>query len=761
MRRLLCLLLLAPAICLAATGDWDWFTVETNGWVLQGAVNGYSTNGLFSFGFGTNQSGTGKLSVTVVSPGFSDSGVSNAVTRTIYATKQLRQPWPYQTNYAAITNGSDLVLRMALSDYVFSNDVIQAIAVLPGVYSNSTSVIGNITNGSTCGYSQVHAIANWSWPGWQRITNNTMTLKAVGFHRSGQLGRPLKVIQFVAQDQHSNAVTNWVTRMSIDPTVGDASPVTEYIAQMNVGGFTNGDQIRCDFTAFPWVGDSGAVLSTFDNANTWPTPLWTSITNLCDRTQTYYGPIGTWAICATNGSDATGVACTNASPFMTNCFLTINGALLAIKGTNNNQFGHSDCGAGTVFLTQGKNWVWVGGSGSYSTKPPCWVTVTRWITNSVSQVVIGDQGGNKKICDRDLINGVTIASTNTTATISGNQSMWYDQCVINSTNSTLFYINTVQYYTRNTVSNLSMGFGPSGTVLASPSIIRGNTIQNYAGQAWFTYTVLGNVRNITNSCTKGIMINEYNGQTIPRADGAIVAYNQIYGFNCSTIAALQLCTTTNQTFGMAIVQNIVESPFDAGSQPVCRVVSDSDTATATSNILLWNNTFLGERVNLFYNDSGTVSFTRTLNSVKNNLFDNENIKSDTFGTPSGNRIGNWSELWSVGWSGNLFGNVNGIGAVGFSHAGTLDLAVGGLNTFQTDTSLPVGYYQFVNQQSYDGSSIRNGLGFYRIQSQSPAVGWKCDNLIPYDIEGNARGLLDPPGAYSSSSPNKGAAFLGF
>jgi hypothetical protein len=32
-------------------------------------------------------------------------------------------------------------------------------------------------------------------------------------------------------------------------------------------------------------------------------------------------------------------------------------------------------------------------------------------------------------------------------------------------------------------------------------------------------------------------------------------------------------------------------------------------------------------------------------------------------------------------------------------------------------------------------------------------------VLPYDIEGNARGLLDPPGAYASASPRKGAGFF--
>ena len=82
----------------AAPGDILSVEVETNGWVLEVAIQGAGTNGAYNFGLGTNNTLTGgeKVKVTVTSMGFNDTGAPTTVQRIIYGTFALRFPYPNQ-----------------------------------------------------------------------------------------------------------------------------------------------------------------------------------------------------------------------------------------------------------------------------------------------------------------------------------------------------------------------------------------------------------------------------------------------------------------------------------------------------------------------------------------------------------------------------------------------------------------------------------------------------------------------------------------
>ena len=746
--RNLILLLLSALTLNAATGNIKWATVETNGWVLQVCFDTLGTNGTFNFGWGTNNTGTSKVTLSLTSLGYDDLGQSTTSVRTVYGTKQLRFPWPANAFPDIQIVGADVVVRTGLSDYVFASDSNLTVNIQANWYSNNAAATGlSATNNSILPHPR--CIVNWSWPGWQRITSNTMTLRAVGFHKSAQQGRPLRVLRFTAADRHSHTNTAWVTRMSIDTNLLDASIICEYVTNMDISTFSNGDPIRCDFTAYPWVGDTNAVLDTFDNVNHQPTPLWASITNFCDRTLAYYGPNGAWALVATDGNDSTGRAQTNVlnigSP--PPAFLTINGALVSIKATNNAFFGHNDVGGGTVYLNSGA-YNWTGGSGSFNSATPCWVTVTRWPTNTVQDVAIADTSGNKFIGWNDHLQGITLAAVTASGCFSGSTNLWLDRCVIQSASGTPFYNNRQWYLTQCTISNLFQGIRPPSTINSACALLRGSELQTL-GDSILVYTVLGNKRTVTNTVgtgNKNLFVSEYLAQRTPRCDGSILAFNQVLGWY-SVSEALFYFQNTNQVFGTAIVQNMFENMSATLTTSLVRMAGDASTSDNICNILHWNNSETGQRHNGPYDTEGSTGTKyRTLWSAKNNIMDSCNVKCDVFGgQQNSNHIGNWSYIWGTAQSGSFLGPVAGI-SITFTHENSGGMP--GLNTYQvTNSNLGYNTQQYAAPASYNGTNSGTGFGNYRMAQASWIRRWGCEQLLPYDLAGNPRTTNDPPGIY--------------
>lgn len=770
MKRLLSFLFVFCAFsAFGAAGDYYGAQIDPQGWQLWLQFNQMNTNGTFALGLGANNSlnGNQKVTLTLTSQGYNDSGSLISVTRTIYGTKQIRFAYPNNTlpDVDSNTVPNITMIKIALSDFVYSTESNITVTVGAGLYStNSVSSAAATAMPVTNNSLMLHpaCIANWSSLGWQRITNTTMRLSAVGYHRSGQLGRPLRMMQFVARDTHSHAVTNRVTAMSTTKESVTGLFVSEYVTDLNLSGasFTQGDLIRCDFSAYPWVGDTGSILDTMDNVYTWPTPRYCSITNLYDNNLAYAGNYGAQAIVATNGSDSTGVAFTNILDITgpSNMFLTINGALLAIKGTNNAKFGHNDLGGGTVYLTQGK-YAWTGGSGSYSTKPSTWVTIKNYPTNIAADVEISSQSGNAIACSRDHVQGISITATSGGGCFSGDDGLWLDGCTINSASGVPFYQNPTWYLTGCTIQYLNTGIRPFSTVNAAPSIVRGCYVTNNIGN-WLAFTLLGNQFDVGAS----LGLTEFiNNSTTPRPAPMIISCNNFAKANQTAVNIVQVFNAISPTNGLAFVQNIVENIKATTSGGPMVAFGGDGNVQSTTNVLVWNNVLLGHKYNAGYND--TTTNWHVLWSIKNNVMDNCNIKTDTFSPTSNGRTQNWACVFGVGWSGNYFLETTNVGAYAlFSHESTGANGNGGfsgLNTYQPVLQLassPTNYARFVLNGAFGGT---NGLGGgnYRLLSPSPLVTNTTSTVIPYDIEGVPRGGFDPPGAYASASPRKGAGFF--
>lgn len=116
-------------------------------------------------------------------------------------------------------------------------------------------------------------------------------------------------------------------------------------------------------------------------------------------------------------------------------------------------------------------------------------------------------------------------------------------------------------------------------------------------------------------------------------------------------------------------------------------------------------------------------------------------------------IGYWSVGYGVGWSGNW--------DEGSAYTGDNDFwGVDSDTPAYPLTGLAAARYSgFVNDGSNTGSNL--GAGNYKLKSDAAASTLSPQNyLMPLDIEKAWRGGFDPPGAYASASPRKGAGFFG-
>jgi len=754
-----------------AAGDILSVTVRADGWEADVVMEGLATGGTYNFGLGANgdpATGTPKIKFTVVSLGFDNTGAATTITRTVYGTKQVRKPYPNQAQNQESNDGSNTTVRIALSDYIYAKDATGAgnsgtapvVNILAGFYTsggtpNNASGAGfAVTNSSAATYPKV--VGNWSWPGFNRVTGD-FPLRAVAFHANGMNGRPVACVKFTAADTHGHTATTTVIDPTDDNTVGDAVPVVEYVGTMAVSSLTTLDVLTCNFQAFPWIGDTDSILDTTVGGTAQPTPLYGPITQLLDKSGTY----GVTVACVDPAGNDSGGSIGQAVDIgsyvqgTTRPFLTIGKAAAAIAAYNNSNRSRNTVGGGIIYLNNG-TYAWAGTANSYGTTPSDWLKITRSpASSSRAAVVIASQSNDRVTGGRQWFYDVTITATSNLWMSSAGVS-WFDNCTIDQTGVSasyaFIYSTTHWYVTRCTITKIQQGLRPYSTENSPICIVRGNTIAQDGVGALFAYTVLGNVTQGTRTLD-GLLLQSYGGQTIPTNTQPIIAFNKLLGMKSSSSAILS-CFPTTATSGMALVQNVIEN-ISTGSANLVAIAGDGSTgANAVNNVIIWNNVLVGQRINLAYNDTAANAPVRTKWSVKNNLADDYNLKSDVFASDGGN-VGNWSQLYGVNHSGNVWAETTNIGAP----AQYLQ-EFAGLKCIANGASQAATYLAFTNRLAFAGGSSTAGQGSYNLKVSSPAVGLQRDLVIPIDIAGVRRSPFSAAGAYHLDPAEGFLAFMG-
>lgn len=703
---------------------------------------------------------------------FTTSSVANGTYSNTGLGVSLAAPYP-----SSETAGTGVMTaRLALSDAVFQGDTLSC-SIGAGLYTSnsvaSASWSGTPTNSSTITHSMAPVIGNWSWPGWTRInaslagdgTNNaggSITVRAVAYHRSARNGKPLAAMVFTLSDG-TTTVTTTATDMAVNGSIGDAIKVVEYsgtFSSSQLATLTQGAALTLNFAAYPWVGDSSAVLNTATTGNVQPTPLASPRTLLLDRTGDYGTSV---AVVDPSGNDSTCVAVKESSFDPNNppaACATINMAALRIRNLNASAaptgFGRGDA-AGTIYLKANPSgYSWTGASNfiSITSTPSTWTIIRPFPGVSKADALINSISGNNHLGSgtRIKLQGVTLNMSGSATNVFGSLStyVWVDDCSFTADIAGAVFQSQSFFITRSTVGvcrncfqNISASF---------PALVRGNTIQSGYVNLISMFTVIGNEINGNSSVAFSATTSGATQSFAP-----VVAYNRFLSSSITTSSPLSYMSTAGSTIGAAIVQNVVEYLPSSSSQPIFRIAGDGSTVSPVRNIMLWHNTLVGGSINKASNDSGTTFRLRSLWSEVGNIYSASIYKSDTTSTASSARVGNWWGLYGAG----AYGNTNiqeGLFDYPVSNKGTFQPEFPGIHSdwiriaknndtqansqppsYQYGTRMP-DYMQFVSRRAYDGLNAGVGGGDYNLLSTSPAIGSIPANMsvLPFDLNGIAR-----------------------
>lgn len=698
-------------------------TVRTDGWsadvILTGQA-GQAGNEVYDYGFGIdNDPADAKVVFTLTSEGYDATGTLGTIERTVYGTQTVRKPYPDDSDLDEIDSGGNLSIRMALSDFIYDDDVSVTVTITSGWITNgANSTILNtdiaVTNSSTFDYPRV--TGNWAWPGFERASGDHI-VECVAFHRFAQDGKPVACVKFDAVDESAhNAATQTVTDLTISSR-GDPTTVLVYTATIPVTALDTGEAITVDFTAYPWVGDADSILDTGDAANTAPSPLYTSTTFFCDKAGTfgqtvaYVDGVGAGSPAANDiANDATAKA---------NPFATIAAAVNGIVAYNTSEYSRANSEAGIVKLEEG-SYEWTGDVNTPGTNANTWLTITKADDASRSAVIIDDEGGDADAGARVKIENISfVVPGPVTTLIDGVEQCWIHNCTIDDVSTAFNYssIPSFMYYTMNTIVRLQQGFRPNGnTRNTSINLVRGNTVTDSTNEATVPYVVLGNT-GFFNFIGLGT-------SAMPTLDNGIIAYNNIKTFDTAALFALFSGANTGICLhGFSFIQNIVERT--GGTAVLISLAADGSVQHA-NNVLMWYNTTIGQRVNLAYNDTGSNPYNKLNWSIKNNLLSEHNIKTDTSPTADGGRVGNWPVVYGVTQTSNYY------------RARTTPIKTEFFGLYnKKETGTTPANIAFVLDASLDGTD--NGGGDYHLTASSiKAIGRSKDILLPYDIEGSVR-----------------------
>lgn len=778
MRKLILLLILALPL-VAATGDVVAVRViqntctagaSCNGWVAEIDLEGLSTGGTYDFGLGANNNpSTAKIVFTVTSPGYTTSGGSTTIQRTVYGTVALRKPYPNEASKDE-TAGTPLTVRVALSDFIYSGDTA-TVSIASGFYAGSNAVTDlAVTNNSTLTHPK--PIGRWAWVPYERVAGDFL-LEFVAFHRSARNGKPLAAVTFTCQDENTNTVTATVTDMTVSTRTGDANKVLVYAATIPVSTLTQGDVVTCNAVAYPWVGDvtlNSDLVANGGDGYAQPDERLGPYSVLLDKAGTYGAAYA--VVDATNGQASTAATWVYSSQAAaeaayasnnTNSYSNIGRAASAIKAYNNTNYSRNEPGGGVILLAAGNHTYPGTAPGTSLGAQKEWLTITHHSAVAREDAVINALSSTLK-ADKSKMQDISITSANSLAGRT-TDTLWVDRVAINNTNTnTNIQSWLVAYATHNPIESMSKGFTYFGTTRCAWALLRGNSYTQSspgAGIVATAYNVLGN-KNLAPRVW--IETGASTGQAL--SDNVVVAYNTAYNFNGDWINGP---ATSQMTHGAAVVQNVVETVTNVRSVGF----AEAAAVTLADNLMMWHNTMLANGANLLYNDSGETALTKRGTFV-GNIYDRFASKTDTFTTANGARTGNWSVTHQVGSYGNRSGNATfpvdfyGLyaGSFGFA-AGTDNLLyvtkaahtsasgnrpITGASygdywtrignppvTWSWQTSTAYTPFTFVSDKSLV-SGDAGGNGDYRLVSGSGALSLIPANMavLPYDLNGVAR-----------------------
>lgn len=646
MRLLFTLLLLVCPIAKGAVGDILSVTVRSDGFTADVVVAGFTTNATYTPGFvATNVSQSGaRMVLTVTSQGYTGTNLGTT-TRTIYGTAIMRLPYPAETSTEGpgstkdeTLSGTNLTARISLSDYVYADDEVGS--GKSGTDISVTFLSGFVTNSG--GSSEASGATTLA------VTNNSAVAYPGGYGQNDFLSGacvadrvksdfyiaanarhrfPIAAVKFTATGQtsgHSQQVV--ATTQTGVQRAGSSLYANCHRGLIPLSGFTQGELIDCSWVSYPTVGDESSIFDTSSRTNVLEEPRgWNRFTVVCDKNNAldsayYVGP---------TGNDTTGSG-TSGSPWLTISKASTNGNIVYLQaGTNN--FGSS--------LTRRVVNEWV-------------VVQPAPGVDRSNVVVMLNATTRGYAVSRFAVSNVTVKLAGTTSWADGSNTnviRWigcnFDSSGVGAPTTSPGYRSIVSYF-HNCVGDL----GPTEWALRSFSSDR--LAYQFDGCSFGSGGVGNAYYRVTSSkatVSGWGMADKLSTNPSVSDDNQIIENNAIYNGGSTADPIIVMGAVLARSIGTSIAGNIFEK--NASTAPAVQIYADGTTNTA-ANIHQRQNTITGERENLGYNETSTNSLARDHFLVQFCAFRDWNNKDDTFGTPSGNRVGGWAIGYGVGSRGN-------------------------------------------------------------------------------------------------------------
>jgi hypothetical protein len=641
--------------------------------------------------------------------GFDNTGAAKDYTDTLVATQRVRQVYP---NQALLTNYS-----VALSGMICAGDSIA------GVANNSTQVMPA-------------PITNWVMQS-RRIVGNTLRLGVTGNHWAARDGKPFACVIFTVTDG-TNKVTKIVTAMTVSTTgAADQCAVLAYEDDIDVSSL-NAGLITANAKVYPWRGSAESVADSSANSGTREfSPRYF----IKDTTKVAAPNV---VFVATSGNDSTGYVGTDATAAAAAPCATLTGAInraRAVLGTATGSLNGL-----RVKLTEG---TW-----SLSANPTANTTTAEIViepapgaakANTIFQFGAANYTPSATYL---RYRGLTITRMGAFYLYNGTTGFGIiEDCTFNpngytgamaSTAGTMFFYNGVTFTA-----------APGNIVSAGnngQAMMRGVTVANNNGAAWEPHLVIG--------CSLGGC--GQSGSGTRSENGQIVQFNK---FPSQPAAALWSPGASGSVTNASFSQNGVEIVHATAATAAIRPSADGAVGSLT-HVLMDNNTiasghYQAGRMNVFYDETQGTNRSHAFCRIRNTVAGGAYIKTDWFvgengnGTPNPtdapNHIGNWAQVYGVGFKNMVTLLVNpGANAVGGSQGWAYPgqgAAIGSSQTVQSPAVSAWTDWRATTTNPSTGAAVAGaGGGDYSVPAGSPLLGLVAanDEVFPFDLAGVAR-----------------------
>ena len=298
-----------------------------------------------------------QVTLQVLDPGFTTSGATTSVIRTIVGVAVLKRLFQdplvgtsqgshpnnnvtYQINVV----GGNLVLHITLSDWIYVGTTIISATIGSTFYTGSAGGTPTTTQSSDLAYPL--PIFAWHTPHFLSTAgSNTLPVEGMVFHREARNSQQVACVKYQATDQHSNSgAVSVVSGPTLSTWATQAGKPEVWAANIDFSTLTQGDLCTVNAVIYPWIVTAAYNLSS--HAFAWPTNRGQTLLQVFnDRTGAYGGG---YVYVSQNGNDSTGVASGTPATARANPYLTLGAASTALAAWNNSNKSHNNLGGGFI-----------------------------------------------------------------------------------------------------------------------------------------------------------------------------------------------------------------------------------------------------------------------------------------------------------------------------------------------------------------------------------------------------------------------------